>query len=147
MIDILYLHHLVWTRELYWNTTFFFVSRVILVKTQRDVNKVEFHHGTTWWFQLFFALHPYLGKWSNLTIFPDGLVQPPTREVHLIQPVLPLWKSCEELPNVAPKQFEKILFSLGDYVFNLFNFREKNIMRTQRAQSEILECYKEHGNS
>ncbi len=32
-----------------------------------------------WWFQILFYVHPYLGKWSNLTIsyFSDGL-KPPT---------------------------------------------------------------------
>ena len=32
-----------------------------------------------WWFQIFFYLHPYLGKIPILTMcFSDGLVQPPT---------------------------------------------------------------------
>ena len=36
---------------------------------------------TRWWFQTFFNVHPYLGKFSNLTnIFQKGLVQPPTRQ-------------------------------------------------------------------
>jgi len=31
---------------------------------------------TRWWFQIFFV-HPYLGRWPNLTIFSKGL-KPPT---------------------------------------------------------------------
>jgi len=35
---------------------------------------------STWWFQIFVYVHPYLGNIPNLTnIFSDGLVQPPTR--------------------------------------------------------------------
>ncbi len=35
---------------------------------------------TRWWFQIFFYVHPYLGKISNLTsIFFRWVAQPPTR--------------------------------------------------------------------
>ena len=43
-----------------------------------------------WWFQIFFYVHPYLGKWSNLTnMFQRGW-KPPTR-FRLMNSILVQW--------------------------------------------------------
>ena len=41
---------------------------------------------TRWWFQIFLYVNPYLGKWSNLTIwyFVDGLKPPTSTSLKLI---------------------------------------------------------------
>ena len=52
---------------------------------------------TSWWFQIFFCFHPYLGKWSNLTsIFFKG-VGSTTNQLSAKQPPTVMFLSAMDL--------------------------------------------------
>jgi len=71
------------SRKMPWKTVllpFSFITKQLLKDTR-------------WWqLKYFFNFHPYMGKWSNLTCayFSIGLVQPPTREMHVTSPRCPV---------------------------------------------------------